>query len=143
MTTDQQAFALAEPGTPEYAAAVATYNLDVRLQPRFAVTVRDAGEARQAIAEARARGLGVRILATGHLSDACAPLGDEVVVRVAFDEPVRVDVEARRATVHATAGSAGAYPSARGGAPARACPRPPPRRDPARGAVPRARRASG
>jgi hypothetical protein len=101
MTTDQQAFALAEPGTPEYAAAVATYNLDVRLQPRFAVTARDIGEARQAIAEARARGLGVRILATGHLSDACAPLGDEVVVRVAFDEPVRVDVEARRATVHA------------------------------------------
>jgi FAD/FMN-containing dehydrogenase len=94
-------FSFAEPGTPEYQAAAATYNLDVHLEPPLAATVRSVEEAQAAIAEARARRLGVRVLATGHLSDACAPLGDEVVVKVAFDEPVRVDVERRRATVHA------------------------------------------
>jgi FAD/FMN-containing dehydrogenase len=94
-------FAFVEPGTPEYVAATATYNLDVHLQPPLAATVRSVEEARQAIAEARAQGLGVRVLATGHLSDACAPLGDEVVVKVAFDDQVAVDVEGRRATVHA------------------------------------------
>ncbi len=92
---------LAEPGTPDYLAATATYNLDVHLRPPLAATVRDVEEARQAIAEARSRNLGVRVLATGHLSDACAPLGDEVVVRVAFDEPARVDAERREVTVHA------------------------------------------
>ncbi len=91
----------AEPGTPEYVAATATYNTDVHLQPRLAVTVRSVEEAQLAIAEARSRQLGVRVLATGHLSDACAPLGDEAVVRVAFDEQVRVDVERRQVTVYA------------------------------------------
>jgi hypothetical protein len=94
-------FSFAEPGTPEYEAATATYNLDVRLQPPLAATVRSVEEARLAIAEARSRGLGVRILATGHLSDACAPLGDEAVVKVAFDEQVRVDAQRRRATAYA------------------------------------------
>jgi FAD/FMN-containing dehydrogenase len=43
----------------------------------------------------------VRILATGHLSDACAPLGDEVVLKVDFDDEVRVDADRRRATAYA------------------------------------------
>jgi hypothetical protein len=94
-------FAFAEPGTDEYRAATATYNVDVHLQPPLAATVHGIEEAQAAVAEARARGLGVRVLATGHLADACAPLGDEAVVRVAFDDPVEVDVEGRRATVHA------------------------------------------
>jgi hypothetical protein len=94
-------FSFAEPGTAEYQAATATYNLDVQLQPPLAATVRSVEDARLAIAEARSRGLGVRILATGHLSDACAPLGDEAVVRVDFDDQVRVDAQRRRATVHA------------------------------------------
>jgi hypothetical protein len=96
-----ESFSFAEPGTPDYAEATATYNLDVHLQPPLAATVRSVEEARLAVAEARSRGLGVRILATGHLSDACAPLGDEVVLKVAFGEGVRVDVERRLVTVHA------------------------------------------
>jgi FAD/FMN-containing dehydrogenase len=94
-------FSFAEPDTPEYLAATATYNLDVHLQPPLAATVRDVEEARLAVAEARSRGLGVRILATGHLSDACAPLGDEVVLKVDFDDEVRVDADRRRATAYA------------------------------------------
>jgi FAD/FMN-containing dehydrogenase len=94
-------FSFAEPGTPEYEAATATYNLDVHLRPPLAATVHNAEEARLAVAEARSRDLGVRVLATGHLSDACAPLGDEAVVKVAFDAPVRVDAERREVTAHA------------------------------------------
>ena len=94
-------FAWAEPGSLDYAEATATYNTDVHLQPPLAATVRNVDEARQAVADARSRGLGVRVLATGHLSDACAPLGDEAVVKVAFDDAVVVDVERRRATVFA------------------------------------------
>jgi FAD/FMN-containing dehydrogenase len=94
-------FAWAEPGSLDYAEATATYNTDVHLQPSLAATVRNVEEARQAITDARSLGLGVRVLGTGHLSDACAPLGDEVVVKVAFDDPVAVDAEGRRATVFA------------------------------------------
>lgn len=94
-------FAFAEPGTDEYRAATATYNLDVHLQPPLAATVHGIDDAQAAVAEARARGLGVRVLATGHYADACAPLGDEAVVRVAFDDPVDVDAERRRVTVYA------------------------------------------
>jgi hypothetical protein len=94
-------FSFAEPGSPEYEAATATYNLDVRLQPPLAATVRSVEDAQLAIAEARSRGLGVRILATGHLSDACAPLGDEVVLKVDFDDQVLIDAGWRRATAHA------------------------------------------
>jgi FAD/FMN-containing dehydrogenase len=94
-------FAFAEPGTDAYRAATATYNLDVHLEPPLAATVHGVEEAQAALAEARARGLGVRVLATGHYADACAPLGDEAVVRVAFDDPVDVDVDRRLATVYA------------------------------------------
>jgi FAD/FMN-containing dehydrogenase len=94
-------FTWAEPGSLDHAEATATYNTDVHLQPPLAATVRNVEEARQAVADARSRGLGVRVLATGHLSDACAPLGDEAVVKVAFDDQVVVDAPGRRATVFA------------------------------------------
>ncbi len=92
---------LSRPGTPAYEAATHTYNLQVNLRPSLATTVRTVDEARTALAEARSRGLGVRVLTTGHSSDAAAPLSDEVVVRLAFEIPPVVDVTAHQATVWA------------------------------------------
>ena len=55
-------FAWAEPGSLDYAEATATYNTDVHLVLLLAATVGNVEEARRAVADARSRGLGVRVL---------------------------------------------------------------------------------
>ncbi|SEP94424.1 FAD-binding protein [Microlunatus flavus] len=92
---------LARPGEPAYVEATATYNLAAPLHPAAAVVARSSADVVAAVRAAREAGLAVRSQTTGHGAGAQASLADTLLVRTAFDAPVRVDPAARTARVPA------------------------------------------
>jgi hypothetical protein len=100
-TTTRPDTVLARPGDPRYAEACATYNLASPLRPAAAVLARDTDDVVAAVRAARRAGLGVRAQTTGHGAGSQAPMDASVLVRTAFDAPVRVDPSTRTARVPA------------------------------------------
>ncbi|GIH66854.1 FAD-binding oxidoreductase [Microbispora siamensis] len=89
------------PGTAEYEAATAVFNLHAPVRPAAAITARTVDQVRAAVRYARENGLGVRAHTTGHQSAAARPMGRDLLVRTLLDGPVEVDAARRRAWIPA------------------------------------------
>jgi FAD/FMN-containing dehydrogenase len=99
MTTDITPFS--PPGTPAYAAAGASFQLAVPVDPAGAYTARSVDDVVAAVAAARRSGRPLRLTTTGHAMGRTGPLTDSLLLRPVLDEPVRVDPAARTARVPA------------------------------------------
>ncbi|GIM97045.1 FAD-binding oxidoreductase [Paractinoplanes toevensis] len=89
------------PGTAEYAAATASFQLAVPVEPAGAFTARSVDDVVRAVAAARRSGRPLRLTTTGHAMGRTGPLTDSLLLRPVLDTPVRVDPEARTARVPA------------------------------------------
>src|SRR4051812_12448712 len=104
MITQKSALSpLAPPGTAEYTEATASYNMSAQPAPRGALVARTSRDVVRAVRAADRLGLGLFVQATGHSAGSAAPMDDGLLVRTAFDAPVRIDVERRIATIPAGA----------------------------------------
>ncbi len=88
------------PGDPDYDAARAAWNLEVAHQPALVVRAESTDDIRAAVRYARAAGLGVGVLATGH---GTGRLCDGVLINTSRLRSVEVDPVTRRARVGAGA----------------------------------------
>jgi hypothetical protein len=91
----------ARPGSPEYQAATQVFNLAAPVSPAAAVTVRTVEEVRAAIGYARAEGLGVRMITTGHAAGSAPSMDGAVLVRTELTGQVDVDSARRVARIPA------------------------------------------
>jgi hypothetical protein len=98
-STDNSPFSL--PGTPEYAAAGASFQLAAPVDPAGAFTARSVEDVISAVAAARRAGRPLRLHTTGHALGRAAPLTEALLLRPLIDAPVRVDPETRTARVPA------------------------------------------
>ncbi|MFL5847296.1 MAG: FAD-binding oxidoreductase [Solirubrobacteraceae bacterium] len=79
------------------------WNLHADQRPADILIARCVADVQAAIADARSRGLKVAPQSTGHYAGALPALGDALLLRLAFDEPVVVDPGARVARIPAGA----------------------------------------
>ena len=91
------------PSTDGYLAATATYNLLGDLRPEAAVVATCVDHVVEAVETARRTGKNLGVYSTGHAARGMSSLADELLVRVAFDAPVRIDAERKIATIPAGA----------------------------------------
>lgn len=91
----------ATPGDDRYREATASFNLAADVSPQFALTATTVSEVQDAVAEAVARGLSVRVHSTGHAADGGVPFDGEALIRTSLDGGVHVDVDAGTATIPA------------------------------------------
>ncbi|MFF8867302.1 FAD-binding oxidoreductase [Streptomyces sp. NPDC015139] len=103
-TVDEHPAELARSGEAAYEAATRVFNLFAPVRPAAAVTARSAGDVRAAIARARARGLGVRVHATGHASATARPMDEALLIRTELTGGVRIDPHRRIARIPAGTG---------------------------------------
>lgn len=96
-----EASAWAAPGEHRYNEAIASFNLAADVSPQFALTATTVSEVQDAVGEAVARGLSVRVHSTGHSADGGVPFDGEVLIRTNLDGGVTVDPEARTAVIPA------------------------------------------
>ncbi|GAB7051173.1 FAD-binding oxidoreductase [Catenuloplanes indicus] len=89
------------PGTDEYAAACAAFQLAAPVDPAGAFTARSVGDVVRAVATARRAGLPLRVHTTGHGMGRAAPVAGALLLRPLIDAPVRVDPVARTARIPA------------------------------------------
>ena len=89
------------PGDAAYESAIRVFNLAAPLAPAAAITVGDVEQIRAALRYARQRGLGVRVISTGHASASERPMADSLLVRTEMAGAVEVDVARRVARVPA------------------------------------------
>jgi FAD/FMN-containing dehydrogenase len=91
---------LLRPGDADYDAARTGYNLIVDQRPALIVVPETTGDVVEAVDYARAEGLGISMLATGH--GAALPAGDDcLLIATRRLDDVRIDAEARTAWVGA------------------------------------------
>lgn len=88
-------------GAPGDGDPTRVFNLFAPLNPAAAVTARSVRDVRDAIARARAEGLGVRVHATGHASATARPMEDSLLIRTALEGGVGIDARRRVARVPA------------------------------------------
>ncbi|GAB7038976.1 MULTISPECIES: FAD-binding protein [Catenuloplanes] len=89
------------PGTPEYVAAGAAFQLAAPVDPAGAFTARSVADVTDAVAAARRAGRPLRVHTTGHALGRAAPLTGSLLVRPIIDAPVEVDPGTRTARVPA------------------------------------------
>ncbi|MGW0194096.1 FAD-binding oxidoreductase [Nonomuraea sp. NPDC003201] len=98
-TVDIAPFSL--PGTPEYAAAGASFQLAAPVDPAGAFTARSVDDVVRAVATARRSGRLLRLTTTGHAMGRTGPLTDSLLLRLLLDGPVHVDPATRTARIPA------------------------------------------
>ncbi|MQS06671.1 FAD-binding oxidoreductase [Streptomyces alkaliphilus] len=101
MTTTHEHSAPTAHGDAAYRAATRVFNLAAPVTPADAVTAHTVEEVRAAIHRARARGLGVRVHATGHAAATARPMEDALLIRTDLRGDVEIDVHRRIARVPA------------------------------------------
>jgi len=89
------------PASAEYAASTAAYNLIANLRPSAALTATTTAEVIEAVRSAARQGLQLSVFTTGHAARGMARLEGALLMRMAFDTPVTIDVERRVATIPA------------------------------------------
>jgi hypothetical protein len=89
------------PATPGYREATAVFDVLAPVQPDEAVIADSVSSVAAAIARARARGLGLEVISTGHASAMADPMTGALLVRTVPSGPVEVDPHTRRARIPA------------------------------------------
>lgn len=88
-----------QPGSPEYEAARPLHNAMIQKRPALIVRCRDAADVQAAIGLARNDGLDLAIRGGGHNGAGLGSVDDGVVIDLSLMNGVRIDPEARLATV--------------------------------------------
>lgn len=101
MNANSLTLPIASPGRPGYAEAIASFNVHPSPAPAETIIARSTADVQAAVRYARARGLEVSVISTGHSIATSQPLDGALLVRTAFDAPVVIDAEARTAVIPA------------------------------------------
>ena len=91
----------AAPGDENYRQATSALNLAAHVLPALAATATSVDEVRRLLADARERGVGVRMHSTGHAADGGAAFGGAALIRLKLDGGVVVDASESTATIPA------------------------------------------